>query len=131
MSYDITTDSDKLIITVCYKGDVSIDTWLAVSKDVAELGGGSTLRNAQFIVADFTNATLAKFDTNDLTGRSVDLLLKNSAINPDITVIVIAPDSLEYGLMRMLQSSVDGRSGWESHLVKSRDECVTLLTELS
>lgn len=130
MNYEISVDASKSTIYICYKGIVSIETWVKVSDAVAKLEGGTVLRKVRYMVADFTDATLAEFNSADLTGKSVDLILKNAEINPHVTLVVIAPESLEYGLMRMLQSSLDGKSNWTSHLVKSRDECEDLLAKI-
>ena len=131
MSFEISVEKARTAIIIRYEGDVSFATWLQAHAAMTALDDGEALRNARFIVADFTQATLASFSTKDMTGRSVDLIMKTTTFNADLTIVTIAPGNLEYGMIRMLQSYVEDRSPWQSHLVKSRDECDELLLRLA
>lgn len=128
--FEIAVDSEKEIITIHYHGDIDFDTWMQTHNALINLDGGATLRNARIIVADFTQATLKRFSSDDVTKKSVELVMKTAALNSHLHMINITPQNLEYGLIRMLQSHVEDRSPWQSYLVKSRDECDRLLQTL-
>lgn len=130
MNFEITTDDAQALIEIRYFGAVSFDVWMQAHEALHKLDNGRTFKNARFILTDLSEATLADFTNSDISQRSVDLLQKSMVANSSITVIIIAPESLEFGLMRMLQGNVEGISRWQSHIVRTRDEYKTLLASL-
>ena len=130
MSFAIAVNKDKKIIDIQYEGEISFAVWLQVHKEITELHEGLMLREARYIIADFTNATLISFSNEDVSKKSVELVMKTTTYNSNLTIITIAPKALEYGLIRMLQGNIEDISPWESYIVKSRAECQELLKTL-
>jgi len=130
MKFEIIVDSARNLIEICYKGDISYATWLQAQAQLTALEDGATLRDARILVADYTDATLASFSNEDMSKKSVNLVKQTMTLFPDLKVINIVPESLEYGLIRMLEGYLEGQSSWDSYLVKTRDECNAILQSL-
>lgn len=130
MSFEITNHSEQALIEIRFFGSIGFDSWIQAHAAMLKLDNGHALKQVRIILTDLSEASLVEFTNADISHRSVDLLRQSMTFNPAITVIVIAPASFEFGLMRMLQGNVEGMSSWKSYIVRTRDEAMTLLNTL-
>jgi len=130
-NFTLIYDEARAVFELRFTGDLNFQIWLEANAALQELDGGRALATARFIVSDFTDAALTQFTSADIMQKSKVLLSQQMALNPSITVILITPNDLEFGLMRMLQGSVESISTWQSHVVRTRKEQEDLLRRLT
>lgn len=97
-----------------------------------DFGDGEAFRNIDFLVSDYTKASLNSVKSSDIEKQVVGNYSRARNINPDFITIGIVPGLLEYGMSRMFQgfASEAGASAEKVYVVRNRDEFDKLIGKL-
>jgi len=118
MPYEIQyKNNDEGVITI-YTGNVTDNDLLSAYNEIASLN--VNISKIKYSVSDFT--LIDKYlITSECIRNQARLAVEVSKINPNLTVIVIAPNDVEYGTSRMWSVYSD-KAGWDVRIFRNRDD---------
>ena len=118
MPYKIFYKNDGEGVITTYTGNVTDNDLLSVYNEIANLN--INISKIKYSVTDFTDIDKYLI-TAECIREQAHSSVEVSKINPNITVIVIAPNDVEYGTSRMWSAYSD-KAGWEVKIFRTRDD---------
>lgn len=83
----------------------------------------------RYSLTDLTAVTqVEEVSTSDIH-MSVNLCKQSAKINPDAIVAIVANKDILFGLSRMWEILMDGKTGWDIMVFKTRDTAETWIKE--
>ncbi len=117
MSYATAWDRSNRILSKKYYGDISPAEWQTSNAELFAIEEGRAFASARYLIVDYSDASLK-------TARSIDVRSvvetadKVQHLNPELTLVWVAPSALEFGLVRVLQGMAHDLC-WTTHITFS------------
>ena len=120
MAYKIQYKNDFSTVIVTYSGNVTDDDLLGAYSDVVI--SEKQLVKLKYTISDFSE-TDQYLITSECIKEQAEMAVGVSNINPNITVIIIAPQDMAFGSGRMWIVYAD-EAGWNVQIFRSMDEAL-------
>ena len=120
VSIEIRNCDDVLGNIFLVHGKVSADEYIAaLKKHLAQ--DKDRLSKYRFTLADFQGATEMNF-SREAIEEITNLCIASAQQYPNIAIAVVANSTLIFALSRMWEMMMEGESGWECRVFKSKDD---------
>ena len=127
--FEVAIGEDGAAVVTTHHGPVGLAQVLAAMAEEERLLVANP--SIRFVVFDYRDATLAPLRPHEIprTARGAASLLD---AHPDLTLIGVVPEALDFGLARMFQNHVQGNPGSSPspdrlHLVRTMEEARVLM----
>lgn len=128
MAYEISFKEESSQLWVVYSGDLTPDEIEEAWRD--RLADAARFKQVRYIVADYSAASLKLFTHEDVV-RASAWPKRAARINPNITLVALMPQDLEYGMSRMWATYADYEGNpWKYQHVRSTQEALEIISSL-
>ena len=117
MKFKIEYNKSLNAITCQYFGDVTFDV---INQSSQQRFSHEKFPSLDYLISDYSEANLIKLQPEEVKDV-VALDIEANKINPNLVVLLLMPNPLDFGMARMWQSYASPLN-WTTHVFKSRAE---------